>query len=378
MSTKKQKIVLIEDQKSHADYITSVLDCDRFEVKVFREGQAAKQYLLKPQKHPDLVLVDNLLPDMEGVEIIEYFVKKNYGYAFVILTGSNSINLAVKAMKIGAMDYISKSLDLKEELELVVVKTIKLNKERSAKTKLEKQLKEKEAELKEINATKEKLFSIIAHDLKSPLGSVIGYADLLLKNLQKYDLIKTEEFVSNIHATAENTYNLLENLLSWVNNQKGMVNFEPVQVMLNPIIKEITKVLGTTAKLKKITLKSNVDSGVEVFADKNMLKAILLNLVTNAIKFTNAGGVVTLDSNVKSNDVEIVVSDTGIGIDDATLKNLFKLHKGRSNPGTKGEKGSGLGLLISKDFIENHNGSIYAESKLGVGSRFRFILPNKK
>lgn len=376
MPVEKYQIVLIEDQKSHAEYITSVLDHDKFDILVLKDGTAALEYLKNPEKNPDLVLVDNILPDMEGIEIIEYFIKGGYDYAFVILTGSNSIDLAVRAMKIGALDYISKSLNLKEELDLVVSKTINLHKERLTKKKLEKQLKEKESQLKEVNATKEKLFSIIAHDLKSPFTSIIGFADLLVKNIHKKDPSNIEFYALNIQSAAKSTFDLLDNLLSWVNSQKGKVSFEPKTIDLSKTGGEITEVLKPTADLKNIKIINNIEQGSAIYADEHMLKTILINLLSNAIKFTNEDGLIKIESNSTKEYLHIAVVDSGVGMDESTIKSLFKLNKAKPKSGTNGEKGSGLGLMVCKDFIDKHEGEIKVESKLGRGSTFTIALPN--
>ena len=375
MNTEKYKVVLIEDQKSHADFIKSILNETQFDIKLFNEGQKAFDFLEKPSFVPDLILVDNILPDMEGIKIIEHFMNAGYNYPFVILTSTNSINLAVKAIKVGALDYISKSLDLREELEFVVLKSIILHKERIAKISLENDLKEKESQLKELIATKEKLFSIVAHDLKNPFVSIISYTSMLLQNIGKYDNEKIEHFMKIVNSAAENTLILLENLLKWINSQTGKINFNPEKNDLSSIITEVTAILGSTANLKQISINKELCENCYVFADRNMLKTILLNLITNAIKFTNENGKIDIHTKSFADYIEISVSDNGVGMDSDTQKGLFEFDTDKISSGTEGEVGSGIGLIICKDFVTKNNGKIWVADQPKNGTTFTFSLP---
>ena len=227
----------------------------------------------------------------------------------------------------------------------------------------------------ELNTTKDKLFSIIAHDLKGPFNSILGFSDLLCSNIYDYDNKKNERFANIINTSAKNTLVLLENLLDWAKTQTGQIEFKPERLILEKAILEIVNVLNSSASIKSIKLKVSISDDIEVFADQNMLMTILRNLVSNAIKYTNTGGVVKLYATIISNQIEITVADNGVAMDKETISKLFRLDINHTTNGTANEKGSGLGLILCKEFVEKHGGKIWVESKRGVGSKFKFTLP---
>ncbi|NPD84922.1 PAS domain-containing sensor histidine kinase [Lentimicrobium sp. L6] len=249
----------------------------------------------------------------------------------------------------------------------------------------EKEIKESEAKLRELNATKNKLFSIIAHDLKSPFNIILGSSGLLIEYLKEFDVDKTEKYLSYINSSARETLILLDNLLNWTKSQTGQIKFNPKILHLSPIIQTILKSSYSLAKIKSISLNHIQAMDVEIYSDENMLKTILRNLISNAMKFTNPGG--NIDVSVESNQgcVEILVSDNGVGIDNEKLKKLFDLSVDISTSGTSDEKGSGLGLVLCKEFIDKLGGRILVESHKenmaeGIigGSHFKVVLPINK
>ncbi|MFP4047363.1 MAG: transporter substrate-binding domain-containing protein [Bacteroidales bacterium] len=256
-------------------------------------------------------------------------------------------------------------------IALLILWTKTLRRSVAKQTKI---LHEKTATLEELNTTKDKLFSVIAHDLRSPFNSILGLSELLLSN--NYNTVKSKELVSQIHSSAKNTFTLTENLLSWANSQTGQMKFEPKPIRLREFAEEVTDIVNPPAKVKNISVDYSQMPNIEVYADRNMLKSILYNLINNAIKFTHAYGTVTVRAFAKNeeNQVEIVISDNGIGMDQETQGKLFHIDSGSSN-GTASEKGSGLGLLLCREFVETHGGKIWVESELGKGSDFHFTIP---
>jgi signal transduction histidine kinase len=238
-----------------------------------------------------------------------------------------------------------------------------------------KELKQSEEALKGLNATKDKFFSIIAHDLKSPFNSLIGFSELLMN---KYDVFNEEErrqlFVM-INNSSKKAHTLLDNLLQWSSTQTGALETKPELFDIVELINDNIGLLEGSTREKKIKLKYLKTSMVMVYADKNMISAVLRNFVNNAIKFTPQGGAITIKINSKGEKVEISVADTGVGMTNDLLKNLFIIDKYKSTPGTANEKGSGLGLLICKEFVEKNHGSITVTSELQKGSTFTFTLP---
>lgn len=239
----------------------------------------------------------------------------------------------------------------------------------------ENQLHQYSKQLEEANATKDKFFSLLAHDLKNPFNNIWGFSKLLIKNLDKYDNEKIRKFATTIYDISKNTYELLENLLEWSRAQTGRIKYVPNNLIAeNEVIEAINHASGL-AEEKNITLNYNISDSIVVNADKNMLNTVLRNLIINAIKFTANNGKVTISVNQNERETVFMVSDTGIGMTETILNKLFKVGEKTSRPGTNNEKGTGLGLLLCKEFVEKHNGKIWVESEPEKGSDFKFTIP---
>ncbi|MDH4027990.1 MAG: ATP-binding protein [Nitrospirota bacterium] len=230
-------------------------------------------------------------------------------------------------------------------------------------------------ELKEMNASKDKLFSIISHDLRSPFTSIIGFSELMMNRSDMFSKEKMQEFIGDIHASAKELNSLLENLLQWATIQRGKTKAEPAILSLDRLIESNISVLSVNAKNKGIELINHVQDDIPVYADQNMINSVLMNLISNAVKFTCKGGKVNVEARLKHGIVETVVTDTGVGMSEARLKSLFKVDAAKSARGTEGEPGTGLGLVLCKDLIAMNNGTLRAESRPGEGSAFTFTLP---
>ncbi len=233
-----------------------------------------------------------------------------------------------------------------------------------------------EEKLKELNSTKDKFFSILAHDLKNPLGSFYSVAELLNDEYDKIPEPSKRQYLGIIRESARQLYSLLENLLTWSRSQRGLINFNPTGFDIYSLADNSIQILQISASAKHITLLNNVPKDIFVNADMNLANTIIRNLISNAIKFTDNGGeisVTAIDST--SGYVAIAVKDSGIGISKETIKDLFKIDKSVSTLGTNGESGTGLGLILCREFVEMHNGRIWAESELNVGTTFYFTLP---
>jgi len=236
-------------------------------------------------------------------------------------------------------------------------------------------IKESEIQLRELNATKDKLFSIIAHDLRSPFNGILGFSELLIENVNEFETAETEKYLGIINSSAKNTLVLLDNLLDWAKTQTGQINFNPEKLILSSIIHEVIETSNSMAKIKGISLNYIKSDKIEAFADENMLKIVLRNLISNAIKFTKVGGKIRVYAISKQGRVEITISDNGVGMNDETQNSLFSLETNETTMGTANEKGSGLGLVLCKEFVEKLGGNIWVESEEGKGSNFKFTLP---
>lgn len=233
----------------------------------------------------------------------------------------------------------------------------------------------KTAELNELNASKDKFFSIIAHDLKNPFNTIIGFSEILKEEISIRDFQKSEKYAGMINLSAVQTLRLLENLLSWANSQRGKIVFTPELLNLNTLIEEEVSAMIDIAASKNIKVSCSCSSGLLIQADRNMIKTIIRNLISNAIKFTERNGNVEVSARSDHNDVEISVSDNGIGMSKETISKLFRIDGNLSTLGTEQEKGTGLGLILCKEFVGKHNGKMWVESEQGKGSTIKILLP---
>ncbi|MDP4209898.1 MAG: PAS domain-containing sensor histidine kinase [Bacteroidota bacterium] len=239
----------------------------------------------------------------------------------------------------------------------------------------EQVIKLKNEELQKINAEKDKFFSIIAHDLKSPFSSIIGFSKILVEQVNKKNFENVEKFSEIIRSSSERAMNLLVNLMEWSLSQTGRMNFNPQYFEMNDIVNEIVNLFTNIAVQKSLIISTYMLSEMPVCADKAMINTILRNLVSNAIKFTEPGGMITILGEADQNNVKISISDTGVGMSQPTIEKLFQIGTNQSTPGTQNEIGTGLGLILCKEFIKKHHGEIWVESEIGKGSVFYFTIP---
>lgn len=239
-------------------------------------------------------------------------------------------------------------------------------------------LKENEARLRKLNASKDKFFSIIAHDLKNPFNAIVGFSDLLLQKIHEKDYDGVEELADLIKKSAERIMNLLMNLLEWARSQTGRVKAKPELIAASFIVGEAIETLGNLAERKSIAISAEIPDGDKIYADRAMVSTVVRNLLSNAIKFTGVGGKIVISATKDNGQMLFKVSDTGVGMEKKAMEKLFRIDESLSMPGTMDERGTGLGLLICKEFIEKNGGRIWAESEPGKGSTFSFTLPTRK
>lgn len=258
---------------------------------------------------------------------------------------------------------------------LILVALIYITRSRRSIKKLNSQLLKSEKELKQANADKIKFFSIISHDLRSPFNSIIGLSNLLTLEIKAKNIENIGMYASTIHSASQKAMNLLSNLTEWALSQTGRMKFTVEKYDINGIINENTLFFSDIAKQKSISVITKLDNTLYVDADKSMINTILRNLISNAIKFTASGGSIQVSSELKKNKVEIAVSDNGVGLSETSIEKLFRIDTQFSTSGTQDEEGTGLGLMLCKEFIEKHNEKIWVVSELGKGSTFYFTLP---
>lgn len=233
-----------------------------------------------------------------------------------------------------------------------------------------------EIRLFQLNADKDRFISILGHDLKNPFNNLLGLSEALTEDISKLDIDEIKTLSKQIHTTAQNANNLLEDILKWAGAKQGKIPFEPQILNFRDICIDIFKILSPNANAKDMTINYSASDEITIYADIDMLKTVLRNLMSNAIKFTNNGGTININAQKDFGNVTISVSDNGIGMTPEIINKLFDISDVLTTRGTSGEIGTGLGLLICKEFVEKHNGKIWVESEVGKGSDFKFSLPN--
>ncbi|MCK9312043.1 MAG: PocR ligand-binding domain-containing protein, partial [Bacteroidales bacterium] len=309
--------------------------------------------------HPDdIPTFENFLKKLNesdhSVQNVEFRIKHHDGYWCWYLTGG----LPIKDEKGNVTGFYGTLKDIGE------------------KKKNEDFIKSINEELINQNTVKDRFFSIIAHDLRSPLCSILGLSKLIAEDTSDFTTEQIQEITSNIHITADNLYHLLENLLEWAKIQQNLifVDLEPVKVLF--IVQESVLLFTDTFKNKNLKIAIDISKEVQVYADINIMKTIVRNLISNAIKFTPKGGNIEISTKMtKEDEVEISIKDSGIGMGPEILKNLFRLDVSTCRKGTENESSTGFGLLLCKEFIEKLGGKISVESECGKGSNFHFSLP---
>lgn len=368
-------ILIVDDIPKNLQVLSSILNTEGYQIAFASGGNQALSVV--ENTLPDLILLDIMMPDMDGFEVCER-LKSNPATAsipVIFLSGKVETEDIVKGFRLGAVDYVTKPFNAIELLSRVK-NHLDLKFSKDAIINYNKQLTEYQQELEQVIASKDKFFSIIAHDLRGPFSGFIGLSELLVdeyKNLAPEDISSIAE---SMHKAAKKLFEFLENLLEWSRSQMGKIEFRPSKLDLFDAIDRAFAVLSFTADNKQISLINNIEKNVFVDADNNMLNTILRNLISNGIKFTKPGGFVKIYTETNSNDyITIKVEDNGIGMTDEAKEKVFRIDSKYSTPGTNSESGTGLGLVLCRELVEKHNGKISVESEKSQGTIFSFTLP---
>jgi len=390
----KPEILIVDDVKHNIFTLRTLIELN-FEANISEATSGEQVLRIINEQSVDLILMDIMMPGMDGFEtarLIKNRPKTSNIPIIFISAYDPTQKLLEKGIAAGGFDYLTKPIDdnqliyrLKMYLRFIKHEFLMNLHLRELNQKLIEEVEERKAteiilqhsqlELRAANAAKDKFFSIIAHDLRNPFNAIIGLTTLIMKYYDRYPREKQMEFLEGIKSSAENTSRLLQNLLEWSQTQTGKILFEPEKFDLKLIIFENYQLVNSFADNKNIKIEMNIAEPVYVFADKNMISTVIRNLLLNGIKFTNNGGFVRIDVSQSESIVEIKVQDNGIGISQEKLKKLFLIDSNISSKGTAGEEGTGLGLILCREFVEKSNGKIWVESIPGEGTTFTFSLP---
>ena len=366
------RILIVEDEPKLGQLLIDYLRAASYAPTLISHGDQVLPYVR--QTPPDLILLDVMMPGLNGFEVAEK-LKENpetRDIPIIFLTALNATSDVVRGFKAGANDFISKPFH-KEELLIRVSHQISLI---AARRIIIRQTEE----LQRTISGRDKLYSVIAHDLRSPIGSIKMVLNMLLLNLPASSIGKDmHEMLNMANRMTEEVFSLLDNLLKWTKSQIGRLNVVYQQFDLVPIIQGVIEIFSIAAELKNIRLRVEIPDTLEVYADCDMMKTVIRNLISNAMKFTPEGGDITI--RVRQDDAQaaiVEVSDSGCGISKENQAKLMKPSTHFSTFGTKNEEGSGLGLLLCQDFATKNGGRLWFESEEGKGSTFSFSIPLQK
>lgn len=276
----------------------------------------------------------------------------------------------------GSVRNISASAEVVRDKAKEIIRVVGVNRDITERKLAEEALQKSEKKLRDTNATKDKLFSILAHDLVSPFSSVLGFSKLLMNSCEEKDFESIQQYANSINSAANQTFDLLTNLLEWSRSQRSKIQFQPELINLKEIINRVTLLYSFPLEEKEIFIDSHVKSDFNLMSDPNMIYTIIRNLISNAIKFTLAEGIIKITAINYGNESEICISDSGVGINEEVKNKLFEQEGNFTSNGTHKESGTGLGLIICKDFVERHGGRIWVESTENIGTKVYFTIPN--
>ena len=359
-------ILIVDDNPTNLRVLVDYLRGLGYRTLVATGGERALMQL--EHTVPDLILLDVMMQGIDGYETCRR-IKANPATGevpVIFMTALAETEHKLNGFRAGAVDYVTKPFQQEEV---------------SARISTHLMIQRQRRQLEELNATKDKFFSVIGHDLRGPFTVLLGFSEIFADPERELTREQQQRFGSMINQSARNAHNLLENLLTWAGMERGTMEFRPQPINLATSAHETVDLLRNMARVKNITLTHALDEQLIVIADRNMLDTILRNLLSNAIKFTLDGGAVTLSAHVQEQEanpmVLISVSDNGIGMPDEVREHVMSAGSPLSTEGTSGETGTGLGLLLCREFVARSGGEIQVESVEGEGTKFSFTLPLK-
>lgn len=363
MLPKKPSVLIVDDVAKNIQVVANILQSEGYQMAFALNGKAALESI--GTKLFDLILLDVMMPGIDGFEVCRQLKshQETADVPIIFLTAKADTESVAKGFELGAVDYVTKPFKAVELL---------------ARVRTHLKLRYSEQQLQELNANKDKFFSIISHDLRSPFSALLGYIQLTLEDFESCSKDEILENLEKVKSCAESAAKLLENLLAWSRFHRGALAYQPEWFDLSALASTTVLLSKQSANLKNISFINNIDEDTLVYADRQMIDTVLRNLISNAVKFTQAGGTITLATTMENGLVEVAVLDTGVGIDEATQAKLFRIEVHHNTTGTAGEQGTGLGLILCQDLVEKNGGHIRVKSQPTQGAGFYFTLPASK
>ena len=364
------KVLIVDDVVSNVLLLKILLTNEKFQICTATNGRDCVEKT--KSEHPDLILLDVMMPDINGFDTAVILKKdpETRDIPIIFLTALNTPSDLVHGFQVGASDFLTKPFN-KEELIMRVMQQISLVAARRI-------IVRQNEELKRTISNRDKMYSVIAHDLRSPMASIRMVLNLFVNTVSP-ELIGPELFslIDKANKESEETHNLLDNLLKWTKSQTGRLNVVYQDFDLNDVIPGVVDIFVMIADTKHIRLNCDLgDDNLVVHADNDMLKTVIRNFISNAIKFSNEGSSIDITARRAGDYAKISVRDHGVGISENRIEGLF--HSGETTYGTSNEEGSGLGLQLCLDFARKNGGDVEVESVLGEGSTFSVLVPLTK
>lgn len=370
----KPLVFIVDDVPNNIQIITNILSAENFNVSFSLGGDEIISKVLKIK--PDLILLDIMMPNTDGYEICRSLkiTPEIKDIPVIFVTGKSAFTSVNNAFECGAVDYIIKPFNSKELLNRVKTHiNLKRMNDRLIRQNIE--LAEAKKKLQEQIDLKAKFFSVIAHDLRSPFSGFIGLTDLLKNDIDSFDRKDLADLAITLSDSARKFYNLLENLLTWASTQTGSFKFADEVINIKTKFDRIIEIYKASAEAKNINILNNLKNECFAYCDSQALDTVLRNLIGNAVKYSFIGGNIVLDAEESDDNMIMVsISDSGVGMQDSQIKQLFSFEHKISTPGTANEHGSGLGLQICKELVEAQGGKISVESVPDKGTTFKFTI----
>lgn len=356
----KYNILVVDDIARNIQIVGNILRKEGYQISFAQDGNIALERVADNKF--DLILLDIMMPGLDGFHVCDILKQdpNTHDIPIIFLTARTDVDSTIEGFHRGAVDFITKPFNGTELL---------------ARVETHLALRVSQMELAKLNSSKDKFFSIIAHDLKNPIFAFNHVASLLNDEYDNLDENEMKEFIKMLKDSSKNISELLENLLDWSRTQTGKMKFEPQYLEIFRLAESNIGLAQMSAGKKSITLYNKINPKCTVFADNNMLNTVIRNLISNAIKFTPDNGSITIQQTDYEDFIKFSVIDTGVGIAPENIDKLFRIDSTITEKGTNEESGTGLGLILCKEFIEKHNGKIGVASELGNGSEFFFTLP---